>query len=176
MRDFGMNFLMKTKLLLLVSGFLLVIAASRAQAPAGVVFTGDAASPISSGVGVPAGRACFWTSGTGASVIKKDATTLYERYGDTSVQSASCLKNLAAVLAAQGLAMRDVVYLRVYVASDAMKGGKPDFPAWFKAYGEVFNTKDNPVKTARSTIGVAALANPDWLIEVEAVAVYPDKK
>ena len=167
---------MNTKLLLLIPGFLAAAASSRGEAPAGVVFSGDAASPISTGVGVPAGRGYFWTSGTGASVIKKDATTVYERYGDTGVQSASCLKNLAAVLAAQGLAMKDVVYLRVYVAPDAMKGGKPDFPAWFKAYGEVFNTKDNPVKTARSTIGVAALANPDWLIEVEAVAVYPEKK
>jgi enamine deaminase RidA (YjgF/YER057c/UK114 family) len=156
---------------------LLVISAGFALAePAGVVFSGDPASPISSGVGVPAGRAYFWTSGTGASVIKKEATTVYERYGDTSVQSASCLKNLAALLTAQGLTMKDVVYLRVYVAPDAAKGGKPDFPAWFKAYGEVFNTKDNPVKTARSTIGVAALANPDWLIEIEAVAVYPEKK
>jgi len=32
------------------------------------------------------------------------------------------------------------------------------------------------VKTARSTVGVAALVNPDWLIEVEAVAVYPARK
>lgn len=167
---------MKTKLLLVAVSFLTTAVLSHAQAPAGVTFTGDAASPISSGVGVPAGRAYFWTSGTGASVIKKDATTVYERYGDTSMQSASCLKNLTTVLTAQGLTMKDVVYLRVYVAPDAAKGGKPDFPAWFKAYGEVFNTKDNPVKTARSTIGVAALANPDWLIEIEAVAVYPEKK
>lgn len=147
-----------------------------AEAPTSVVFTGDAARPIASGVGVPAGRAYFWTSGTGAPVIKKDATTTYERYGDTYVQSAATLKSLAALLAKEGLTMKDVVYLRVYVASDAMKSGRPDFPAWFKAYGEVFNTKENPVKPARTTVGVAALVNPDWLIEIEAVAVYPEKK
>jgi enamine deaminase RidA (YjgF/YER057c/UK114 family) len=77
------------------------------------------------------------------------------------------------VLAKQGLTLKDVVYLRVYVAPDAAKGGKPDFAGWFKAYGEFFNTKENPVKTARSTVGVAALVSPDWLIEIEAVAVWP---
>ena len=40
----------------------------------------------------------------------------------------------------------------------------------------MFKTKENPVKTARSTVGVAALVNPDWLLEIEAVAVYPEKK
>ncbi len=161
----------------LVALFVLAAAFARAEPPTGVVFTGgEGASPISSGVGVPAGRACFWTSGTGAPVVKQDGTTTYERYGDTYVQSQATLKNLAAVLTKQGLTMKDVVYLRVYVAPDAAKGGKPDFAAWFKAYGEVFNTKENPVKTARSTVGVAALANPDWLIEIEAVAVYPEKK
>ena len=167
---------MKTKSLILAGGFIFAAALARGEAPTGVVFTGDAASSISTGVGVPAGRAYFWTSGTGAPVIKKEGTTVYERYGDTYVQGAATLKTLAALLAKQGLTMSDVVYLRVYVAPDAAKSGKPDFPAWFKAYGEVFNTKDNPVKTARSTVGVAALANPDWLIEIEAVAVYPEKK
>jgi enamine deaminase RidA (YjgF/YER057c/UK114 family) len=147
-----------------------------AGAPTAVTFTGAAASPIASGVGVPANRAYFWTSGTGAPVIKKDGATTYERCGDTYVQGQATLKSLAALLAKEGLTMQDVVYLRVYVAPDAARGGRPDFPAWFKAYGEVFNTKKNPVKTARSTVGVAALANPDWLIEIEAVAVYPAGK
>jgi enamine deaminase RidA (YjgF/YER057c/UK114 family) len=168
---------MKTKSLILAGSFILAAALARADAPTGVVFTGgEGTSPISSGVGVPAGRAYFWTSGTGAPVIKKEAATVYERYGDTYVQGAATLKALAALLEKQGLTMKDVVYLRVYVAPDAAKGGKPDFPGWFKAYGEVFNIKENPVKTARSTVGVAALAVPDWLIEIEAVAVYPEKK
>ena len=117
-------------------------ALARAESPSAVVFTGgEGASSISSGVGVPAGRAYFWTSGTGAPLIKKEGTTTYERYGDTYVQGAATLKALAAVLEKQGLTMKDVVYLRVYVAPDAAKGGKPDFPAWFRAYGEIFNTR-----------------------------------
>ena len=147
-----------------------------AEPPSSVIFTGEATPPIASGVGVPAGRAYFWTSGTGAPVIKKEGATTYDRYGDTYVQGQATLKALGNLLEKQGLTLKDVVYLRVYVAPDATKGGKPDFPAWFKAYGEVFNTKENPVKTARTTVGVAGLVNPDWLIEIEAVAVYPEKK
>jgi enamine deaminase RidA (YjgF/YER057c/UK114 family) len=167
---------MNTSSLRLVALLLASAGFARAEPPASVVFTGEATPPFASGVGVPAGRAYFWTSGTGAPVIKKEAMTTYERYGDTYVQSVATLKNLEAVLAKQGLTLKDVVYLRVYVAPDAVKSGKPDFPAWFKAYGEVFNTKENPAKTARTTVGVAALVNPDWLIEIEAVAVYPEKK
>jgi enamine deaminase RidA (YjgF/YER057c/UK114 family) len=144
--------------------------------PKEILFTGEAAPSFASGVAVPAGRASFWTSGITATVIKKDATTIYERYGDTYVQGVSCLKNIQAVLAKQGLTLKDVVFLRVYVAPDATKSGKPDFPSWFRAYGEFFNNKENPAKTARTTIGVAALVNPDLLIEIEALVVYPRKK
>jgi enamine deaminase RidA (YjgF/YER057c/UK114 family) len=154
--------------------FILAAAVGGAQ-PAAVTFSVEPNSPIANGVGVPAGRAYFWTSGTVPSAVKADGATIYERYGDTYAQGVSCLRNIAAVLAKQGLALKDVVYLRVYVAPDAAKGGKPDFAGWFKAYGEFFATKDNPVKAARSTVGVAALVSPDWLIEIEAVAVYPER-
>jgi enamine deaminase RidA (YjgF/YER057c/UK114 family) len=165
---------MKTKLLLALWSCL-ILSVAGAQ-PANVVFDAEERSPIASGVGVPAGRAHYWTSGTVPSVIRADGATIYERYGDTYTQGVSCLRNIAAVLAKQDLTLRDVVYLRVYVTPDVAKGNKPDFAGWFKAYGEFFDTKDNPVKTARSTVGVAALVSPDWLIEIEAVAVYPQKK
>ena len=57
--------------------------------------------------------------------------------------------------------------------ADPAKENKIDVAGWNAAYGEVFNTAANPVKTARSTVGVAALVNADWLIEIEAFAVYP---
>ena len=47
---------------------------------------------------------------------------------------------------------------------------------WNAAYREFFGTAENPTKTARATIGVAALVVPGWLVEVEAFAVYPPKK
>jgi enamine deaminase RidA (YjgF/YER057c/UK114 family) len=168
---------MKTKFsALLASALFFAGHALQAEEPTTVTFAGEAASSIASGVAVPTGSAYFWTSGTVPSVLKKDGATLYERYGDTYAQGVSCLKAISQVLAKQGLSLQDVVYLRVYVVPDAAKGGKPDFAGWFKAYGEFFNTKENPVKTARSTVGVAALVNPDWLIEIEAVAVWRPKK
>ncbi|MSU45798.1 MAG: hypothetical protein EXS42_01375 [Lacunisphaera sp.] len=44
---------------------------------------------------------------------------------------------------------------------------------WIKAYGEFFNNAQNPSKTARSTVAVTGLVSPDWLIKIEAFAVYP---
>jgi len=161
---------MKTKLLALA---LLCSPGLRAAPPAEVTFTGDAAWSIASGVALPAGRAVFWTSGTVPSTVNKDGQTTYERMGDTYAQGVSCLKNIEEVLKGQGLTLKDVVYLRVYITPDAAKGGKPDFAGWFKAYGEFFNNAQNPAKTARSTLAVAGLVNPDWLIEIEAFAVYP---
>lgn len=167
---------MKSKLLLRFCLPLVITGALCAAEPRDVTFDAEAGSPIANGVGVPAGRAYYWTSGTVPSVVKREGATTYERYGDTYAQGVSCLKNIAEVLAKQGLTMKDVVYLRVYVVADPAKGNKPDFAGWFKAYGEFFNSKDNPVKTARSTVGVSALVNADWLIEIEAVAVWPEKK
>jgi enamine deaminase RidA (YjgF/YER057c/UK114 family) len=37
----------------------------------------------------------------------------------------------------------------------------------------VFGTATNPTKTARTSVGIAMLGNPDFLIEVEAFAVFP---
>ena len=153
-------------------GFIL----ARASAPAGVILPAEARSPIAAGVALPAGRALFWTSGTVAAPFKKDGNTAHERFGDTHAQGVSALKNIARVLAEQGLTMNDVVYLRVYLAPDTEKDGKPDFAGWFKAYAEYFNNEKNPTKTARSTVGVSALVSPDWLIEIEAFAAYPSDR
>lgn len=46
---------------------------------------------------------------------------------------------------------------------------------WSAAYGEVFGTSANATKPARSTVGVTALVNADWLIEIEPFAVMPGK-
>lgn len=164
---------MKPKILL---SFLFLAAGLRAAPPVALSLPGDTKSSIAAGVALPAGRALFWTSGTVPSPLNQDGKTVYERYGDTYTQSGSALKNIAQVLAAQGLTLKDVVYLRVYVTPDAAKDGKPDFAGWFKAYGEFFNNEKNPAKTARSTVGVAALVSPDWLIEIEAFAAYPTEK
>ncbi|MGH7176361.1 MAG: RidA family protein [Tepidisphaeraceae bacterium] len=141
-----------------------------------IVFYGDAKSPISAGVIIPPGRAMLWTSGTVPPLIDKAAPQgSANRYGDTKTQAAGVLRAIESQLKAQGLGLSDVIYLRVYVVPDANKGGKPDFAGWFEAYAQFFGNDTNPTKVARSTIAVPALVNPDWLIEIEAVAVYPAK-
>jgi enamine deaminase RidA (YjgF/YER057c/UK114 family) len=96
-----------------------------------------------------------------------------DRFGDTKTQAIGTLKRIEGLLKDVGLSMSDVTYLRVYLVADKFKDNKVDYQGWFDAYGEYFNNPHNPTKTARSTVAVAGLVNPDWLIEIEAVAVFP---
>lgn len=142
--------------------------------PAQVTFYGTPTAAIASGVVIPADRAFVWTSGTTPSVAKADAPAgSRERYGDTRTQAASILKTLAAQLQVQGLSMKDVVYLRAYLVPDPTKDNRMDQAGWSAAYGEVFGTAANPTKPARSSVGVSQLVNADFLIEIEAFAVFP---
>jgi len=149
-------------------------AALAQQAPAQVTFYGAPTAAISSGVVIPANKAFVWTSGTTPGVADANAKPgTRERFGDTRMQATSILKNIAGQLEKQGLTMKDVVYLRAYLVPDPTKGNRIDMEGWSAAYGEVFGTGANPTKPARSTVGVSALVNADWLIEIEAFAVFP---
>jgi enamine deaminase RidA (YjgF/YER057c/UK114 family) len=148
-----------------------------AQAPTAVKFVGTATSPISASVLIPANRASMWISGTTPPVIKADAPAgSRERYGDTETQATGVLKNIEAQLAAQGLSMKDVVYMRAFLVPDPMKENRIDTAGWNAAYTKVFGTATNPTKTARSTVGVVQLVNADFFIELEAFAVFPAGK
>ena len=148
-----------------------------AEPPGAVDFTVSSGSPIASDVAVPAGRALYLTSGTIPAVVDETAPAdSRARFGtDTKTQGVGCLKAIGKLLESKGLTMHDVVYLRVYVVPDQEKGGQCDFKGWFEAYGQFFGTAENPSKAARASVGVAALVSPAWLIEIEAVAVYPGK-
>lgn len=141
---------------------------------AGVKFYGNPASPISAGVVIPANRASLWVSGTTPPVVKADAAPgSPARFGDTRTQASGILKAIETQLVAQGLTLRDVVYIRAYLVPDRGKGGKIDVAGWNAAYTDAFGTASNPTRTARSTVGVAALVNDDFLVELEAFAVFP---
>ena len=132
-------------------------AAPASGPPAEVTFYGNPTAAISSGVVIPAGRASVWVSGTTPPVIKADAPAgSPERFGDTKTQAAGILKTIETQLAARGLTMKDVVYIRAYLVPDPQKEKKIDLAGWNAAYGEVFGTATNPTKTARSTVGVLA--------------------
>jgi enamine deaminase RidA (YjgF/YER057c/UK114 family) len=163
---------MKTFTLIVV--LLAPVAALAQQAPAQVTFYGAPNAAISSGVVIPPNKAFIWTSGTTPAVADANAKPgMRERFGDTRAQATSILKNIAGQLEKQGLTMKDVVYLRAYLVPDSTKGNRIDMDGWSAAYGDVFGTAANPTKPARSTVGVVALVNADWLIEIEAFAVYP---
>lgn len=150
-------------------------APARKGPPHAVTFYGSPTSPISGGVAIPAGAAYVWTSGTVPPVVKADAPAGdIARFGDTKTQAVGVLKAIETQLAGQGLTMADVVYLRAYLVADPAKGAI-DTDGWNAGYREFFGTAANPTKPARSTVGVAALVNPLWLVEIEAFAVYPVK-
>jgi enamine deaminase RidA (YjgF/YER057c/UK114 family) len=145
-----------------------------AQAPTSVTFSGSPRSPISSNVAIPANKAYFWTSGTVPSLADSTAPAgSPQRFGDTKTQGISVLRTIEGQLKEKGLTMKDVVYLRVYVVADKNKGNAFDYQGWFDAYAQFFGTAANPTKPSRSTVGVASLVSPEWLIEIEAFAVYP---
>jgi enamine deaminase RidA (YjgF/YER057c/UK114 family) len=137
-----------------------------------VTFFGSSTSEISSSVAVPQSYNRILFSGTVAPLLNKDGKTTYERYGNTEKQAIGILEKLGADLKTKGLSLADVTFLRVYVAPDPNKGDAPDYQGWFDAYAQFFNTKENPVKTARSTVGVESLVSPDFLIEIEAEVAY----
>lgn len=83
--------------------------------------------------------------------------------GCAGCQTKQVLKNVSAVLEAEGLTLADVVKTTVFLANMA------DFPKMNNSYGEFF-AEPFP---ARSTIGVAALPKEGALVEIEVVAVRP---
>ena len=91
-------------------------------------------------------------------------------YGDTKAQALSALTKIQKVLQAEGLDMKDVVKMTVFLAADPSTG-KMDFPGLQASYAQFFGTKEQPNKPARSAVQVAALAAQGALLEIEVIAV-----
>ena len=92
-------------------------------------------------------------------------------YGDTKAQSMSALQKIEAILKEQGLGMKDIVMMHVYLAGDPAKGNTLDFQGMMAAYTQFFGTSEQPNKPARSAMQVAALAAAGALVEIEVIAV-----
>jgi enamine deaminase RidA (YjgF/YER057c/UK114 family) len=122
--------------------------------------------------GVWAGDTLYLSGQLASPVTAADAATGKAAvYGDTKTQALSSLNKIQALLKAQGLDMKDVVKMTVFLAGDPEKGGKLDFPGLQASYLQFFGTKDQPNKPARSAMQVAALAAPWALVEIEVIAV-----
>jgi enamine deaminase RidA (YjgF/YER057c/UK114 family) len=87
--------------------------------------------------------------------------------GDIGAQTEQIFKNLEVALAAAGAQLEHVIKWNVYVVQ-----GQPLQPA-FAVFQRVWgNRPDPPLITM---LFVAGLANPDFLAELDAIAVVPEK-
>ena len=151
----------------------LALAATAAPANAQMVnrITNPPPAIILSGAIVPAGAEIFHLSGQLASPIdpSKPANSV-AAFGDTKTQTISIFTKIKAILEKQGYKMSDVFKLTVFVTAAPDMAGKMDFAGFNDGYKQFFGTADNPNLVARSTVQVAALAGPNYLIEIEATA------
>jgi 2-iminobutanoate/2-iminopropanoate deaminase len=130
---------------------------------------------ILGGVTIPPGAEIVMLSGQLANPIDPAKTDSIEAFGDTKTQTISTFNKIKAALAKLGYSMSDIVKLTVFVAGDPKLAGKMDFAGFNAGYKEFFGTTENPNLVARSTVQVAALAGPNFLIEIEAIAAKAPK-
>ena len=88
--------------------------------------------------------------------------------GDLKAQTEQVFANLKTALAAAGATFNDVVKITWYI-----RGYKPDdLPILRGIRDKYVNTAEPPASTL---IGVASLFQEDYLLEVDAIAVVPEK-
>jgi enamine deaminase RidA (YjgF/YER057c/UK114 family) len=114
---------------------------------------------FSQGIVIPAGASTLIIGGQNAVDEKGEIVGK----GDTAAQTTKALDNLITVLEAAGGKLEDLVRVGLLLRDDAdLKAG---FGAWMARAGKL---KNPPTVT---TAIVSQLANPDYLIEIEATAV-----
>ena len=85
--------------------------------------------------------------------------------GDLKAQTEQVYKNLETALAAGGAKLENVVKWTIYIVE-----GQPMEPA-FGVFQQVWGRRPNP--PAITLVYVSGLADPDFLLEMDAVAVVP---
>jgi enamine deaminase RidA (YjgF/YER057c/UK114 family) len=100
----------------------------------------------------------------GQNAIDKNGTVTGK--GDIKAQTEQALSNVETVLDAAGATLRNVVKFNIYL----IQGQNPQegFLVFQKKWG---TSPDFPTITV---LFVSGLGNPDWLIEIDAVAVIPE--
>lgn len=87
---------------------------------------------------------------------------------DLAAQTEQCYRNLGTALAAAGATFDDVVKLTVYLVDWTPDKMEPFMQGAARAFEAMGISAPTPPLTG---IGVAALAEPDLLVEIEATAV-----
>lgn len=87
--------------------------------------------------------------------------------GDLRAQTRQAFENVRLALAAAGATFQDVVKTNLYVV-----GLKSEHVPILREVRSQFVRADHP--PVSTLVGISALVGPDWLIEIEAVAVLPE--
>jgi enamine deaminase RidA (YjgF/YER057c/UK114 family) len=133
--------------------------------------------PIARAVEVPPGVQLVWHSGQTPAPADPTAERFSPAFwGDTETQARSVFQGLERSLTDLGLGWDDIVKMTVFLVPDPANGGRMDFAGFMRAYTEVFGPEAGRSNLpARSAVGVAQLAAPGMLVEVEAVFARPGK-
>ncbi|MEA2881101.1 MAG: hypothetical protein QOH32_320 [Bradyrhizobium sp.] len=129
--------------------------------------------PISQAVQVTGNATTYYFSGQVPPVANRDADPQSpQAYGDVKTQTVGVLNRIKGILENLGLGMGDVVKMQVFLVHDAR--APMDFRAFMEGYMQFFGGAQ-PNLPARSVVGVASLANPGFLVEIEVIAVKDAK-
>ena len=162
---------MKSRTLLTLAAFLATTAAARADVVRHPI--PNSTFPIALAVQVPATATTWYLSGQVPPVVNKDADPQsLQAYGDVKTQTVGVLNRIKGILEGLGLGMGDVVKMQVFLVHDAR--APMDFKGFMEGYTQFFGGSQ-PNLPARTTVGVASLANPGFLVEIEVTAVKDAK-
>jgi enamine deaminase RidA (YjgF/YER057c/UK114 family) len=129
--------------------------------------------PIAQAVEIKGPVTTYYVSGQVPPVANKDADPQsLAAYGDTTTQTVGVLNRIKGILEGLGLSMADVVKMQVFLVHSP--SAPMDFGAFMKGYTQFFGGSQ-PNLPARSVLGVASLANPGFLVEIEVIAVKDAK-
>jgi enamine deaminase RidA (YjgF/YER057c/UK114 family) len=129
--------------------------------------------PISQSVEVSGNYTIYFISGQVPPVVDKAAdSTSPQAYGDTKTQTVGVLNKIKNILESLGLGQGDVVKMQVFLVSD--NRNTMDFKGFMEGYSQFFGGEQSNLP-ARSVIGVSALANPGFLVEIEVIAAAAKK-
>jgi len=130
--------------------------------------------PIAQAVELPTDATIVYLSGQVPPVIDETAEgTSVAAFGDTRTQTIGVLERIESILESMDMTMSDVVKMQAFLVGDPAMGGAMDFSGFMEGYTQFFGTEEQPNLPARSTMQIAGLVNPGWLVEIEVVAVRP---
>jgi enamine deaminase RidA (YjgF/YER057c/UK114 family) len=117
-------------------------------------------NPAFSQVVAASGKRTIYTAGQ----VSIDERGALVGAADLAAQTAQAMRNVGLALSAAGASYADIVKITTYVV-----GYKPEHRSIIgKARSPFFANGPPPASTL---VGVAALAMPEWMIEIEAIAV-----